>query len=347
MTEYFKIIEAKDGNLIPVCRNTDTNTEISIQSKYNPVREAESFVSQINIPASFFVVLGIGAGFHILKLLQKFPESKILAVELSDNAINFLSGLPSFNEISNNKSIQITSISNLETMLLSLYKPAIHGNLSLISLRQWETVFQNDTEKAKKIINNSIKLLSADFSVQSHFGKIWQKNILSNLSIAEKTKNWEEISKKIQNDVKLKKTAAIIAAGPSLNENISELKQNRHKYFIIATDTAFSSLLKQNIKSDAVISIDGQQVSHEHYLEILPENTLYIFDLCASPSSVRKALKFSKNVLFIQTGHPLSQYASYFEGNQNFLNLEAGSGTVTIAAASFAQKAGFSNKDIK
>ena len=336
---YSKIIKAKDGNLIPLCKNTENGQEFSLHSKYNPVREAELFCSNIDTNFTFFVVLGLAAAFHIEKLLEKVPNAKIFVVECSESAINFLLQLPTVKKINENKRIFISDIENLEKNFLSIYKPALHGNLTIISLRQWENIFQKSAKCAREKLNSTIKLLSADYSVQSHFGKIWQKNILTNLSLAKKSKSVEIVKEEIFPYIK--KTAVIIAAGPSLDEKIHELKKNQEKYFIIATDTAFSALLKQGVESDVVVSIDGQMVSHEHYIGHLQKKSLYVFDLCANSSAVRKTLSKTENVLFVETGHPLAQYASIFSGKQNFLHVETGSGTVTIAAFSLAQKLGF------
>lgn len=337
---YSEITTAKDGNKIPLCKDSSTAQKISLHSKYNPIREAEAFAANIDTNCLFFVILGLAGGYHVKKIIEKCPEAKILAVETSKPSIDFLMGIPVVKELSKNKNIHITDIEHLGEKLLALYKPAIHGNLMLLSLRQWETIFPKEADICRSKINQTIKLLAADYSVQSHFGKIWQKNIISNLSVAEKTKSFQDVKKDIA--LQTHKTAAIIAAGPSLDENIKRLRSNRNAYFIIATDTAFSSLTKQGIQSDAVVSIDGQMISHQHYMEQIPKSTLYVFDLCASSPAVRKVLGTTDNVIFAETGHPLAQYASMFTGKRNFMHLEAGSGTVTIAAANLANTLGFS-----
>lgn len=341
MGDYFysQIIEAKDKSLIPLCKNA-AGQEVSLHSKYNPLREAEGFSANADESCLFFVILGLAGGYHIQKILEKCPKARVLAVETSKNAVDFLSEIPCVRNLAADKRVTFASLEDLEENLLAKYKPALHGNLTILSLRQWENIFQTEAELAREKITKAIKLLASDFSVQSHFGKIWQKNILTNLSLAEKTRGFDDVKKSIL-PLASKKTAAIIAAGPSLNEKIRILKENRENYFIIATDTAFSALTKQKIESDAVISIDGQMVSHQHYMEKISKNTLFVFDLCANSASVRKAVKKSGNVILAETGHPLAQYANFFSGAQNFVHLEAGSGTVTIAAASLAKSLGF------
>lgn len=335
---YSQIIEAKDGNKIPVCRKNTEGPETALHSKYNPLREAEGFAANADSGCLFFVILGLAGGYHIEKVLEKCPKAKILAVEISQSAIDFLSQIPCVKKLLSSKQVLITDVSGIEETLLFSYRPAVHGNLTILPLRQWETVFEEKSREAREKITKTIRLLAADYSVQSHFGKIWQKNILSNLSTAEKAKSFEKIS------TDTKKTAAIIAAGPSLDENIRELRGNRQKYFIIATDTAWSALTKHKIISDAVVSIDGQMVSHQHYMEKIHEDTLFVFDLCANSSAARKVLEKTGNVLFVESGHPLAQYASLYTGRQSFAHIDAGSGTVTIAAANFARALGFPNE---
>lgn len=340
---YSKIIEAKDGNLIPLCTNRNTGQEVSLHSKYNPLREAEGFTANIDSACSFFVILGIGGAYHIQKLLDFIPDSKIIAIERNENDIAFLLQLPLVKKLSEDERIVFATLDNIEQILLKTYKPAVHGNLTLLKLRQWETLFPDQAELIRQKINSSIKLLAQDYSVQSHFGKIWQKNILSNLSLAEKALSPKDLKQYIAEKKLAGKTAAVIAAGPGLEKQIEVLKKQREKYFIIATDTAFSTLLKHKLISDAVISIDGQEVSHTHFMTSLPEDVLYVFDLCASSSAARKIISEARSLLFIETGHPLSQYASLYTGRPSFLHLEAGSGTVTIAAASLAKAMGIQN----
>ena len=214
---YFKIEPAKDGSLIPLCKNSETNAELSLHSKYNPIREAESF-AQNSSESSFFVLLGLAGGYHIDSLLKRFPKSKILVLETDETSITFLTQIPLVKELSLNQRVIFSTLSDISQKLLENYKPALHGNLSILSLRQWENVFAEEATEAREKIRQSIKLLAQDFSVQSHFGKIWHKNILSNLKLAEKAKSFSQIKKLADS----KKKAAIIAAGPSLDKKIQE-----------------------------------------------------------------------------------------------------------------------------
>lgn len=53
--------------------------------------------------------------------------------------------------------------------------------------------------------------------------------------------------------------AILIAAGPSLDNNIEKLKQIKDSVFIMAVDTALNTVLKHDIIPDMTISVDGHK----------------------------------------------------------------------------------------
>lgn len=322
---YTEITFSKSGKQIPL------KDKISFHSKYSPEKEAENFANEFD-SEGFFVIIGLCGGYHIEKLHEKFPSSKIVAVENSDEDISFLSQIECVKNLKKEKNIFIANSENLEKTILENYLPALDGNLFIKPLRAYENAFPDSTEKEIKIIKNALKLVSADFSVQKHFGKIWQHNIIENLSLAEKCADFSDFTKEFDTS----KTAAIIAAGPSLNKTVLELKANRKKYFVISTDTAFGALKKNGITADVVVSVDGQMVSHSHFMFKPEKKTKFVFDLCASPSAIKKLLKNGNEILFCESNHPLASFANHYDGKNHFVHLETGSGTVTIAAVNFA-----------
>ena len=103
---------------------------------------------------------------------------------------------------------------------------------------------------------DELKAISRDYSVQAHFGKIWMRNILLNLS---------SFSANPEIHCDTHRTAAVIAAGPSLDQTAGMLAAKRDSYYIISTDTAYGSLLRRGLTPDAVVSVDGQHISTTHF----------------------------------------------------------------------------------
>ena len=334
MSIYKEIIKAKDDSLIPVFNNNKT-----MHSKYSPLREAESFGEDIKDSTSFIVILGLGGGYHIESFMKRHKDSFIIVIENSVEDINFLNQIPCVKKLSNSKSVKIIDSYSISETLKNFYLPAVYGGINIISNRAW---YESNPDIAENIItqiNQTIKEISRDYSVQCHFGQIWQKNIISNLKICS-TLNSSTFK------IDTAKTAAIIAAGPTLDQSINKLIENRDKYFVIATDTALSVLKKHKIKTDAVISIDGQNISYKHFIAPCDEHTLYVFDLQANYSAVNFVKAHTDNIIFIKSGHPLCNFAEQYCKISNFKSIDSGAGTVTIAAIDFAHKTGFSNFEV-
>ncbi|HAH63698.1 MAG TPA: hypothetical protein DCL73_16555 [Treponema sp.] len=332
-TLYTSVLISKSGLPVPVFSDGHT-----MHSRYDPVREADKTASLMK-DGSFFLVAGIGGAYLIQAVRRLHPESVILAAENSRKDIEFLKRIPSFLDISADKKIIIFPVENTARMLLRYYLPCVYGSLGIVEHQSWAAENVSGIVEFRKQVDEASRIISADFSVQAHFGRIWQRNICMNL------KNY---CPPVDISFPLNKTALIAAAGPSLDSTVSYITGNRDSLYVVATDTAFGSFVKRGIHFDAVVSIDGQEISHNHFMELddTVSGTLFVFDLCANPAAVRAVRKRGCGILFVHTGHPLSQYASQYSerlGNGAFMQLDSGAGTVTIAAADFAAKAGFSN----
>ena len=337
---YSGIEEARNGTKIPVFLSGKT-----MESRYNPERDAQNMCMAVECQARFFLVTGIGSGLFIKLLADKFPDAKIIAIEHSAADISFLMQLDTVKALTNNPNIILSGIENLFENILNNYLPAKYGDLKILEQRPWLTENPEAVSKITETVNRAAGIVSADFSVQAHFGKLWLKNIMENSQLLEKLcqKTKQNDFLKISENT-LSKTAVVAAAGPSLDEFLESLNDRLlSDYFFIATDTAFSSLLKHNIQADFCISIDGQSISYNHFLHKLDScNTIFAFDLCANSSAAKNLYDSGQKLFFFCSGHPLA--AAINNSANHFLpELFSGSGTVTITAVDFAIKLGFKN----
>ena len=341
MKIYKGFEEARNGTTIPVFLSGRT-----MESRYNPQRDAENLLGSITNEGTFnfYVVLGIGSGLFIKLLSEKNPQAVILALELYDEDIDFLLQNDYVKTLSKKDNIIFTSLSNLETNLTQNYLPAKYGNLKIIEQRAWVNENAEHIESINSILKKTLGIISADYSVQAHFGKIWNSNIMNNAFLAEKFCRQNNFS--FTKDI-INKTAVIVAAGPSLDKSISILKNQSevNPYFVISTDTASQTLIQNQIIPQVIISIDGQSVSYNHFIKKTEgcKESLYLFDLCANSSAAKNLLQKGYKVDFFCSGHPLSTAINSVNHNY-FPTLFSGAGTVTITALDLAIQSGF--KDI-
>lgn len=328
---YASFINSKTNVLIPVLKNGKT-----LESRYNPESEAIKKLSLVDIKQNFYVVLGISSGTLLNELVKQNENAKIIALETCEDDFIFLENSPLFSKLKQNKNIIFTTPNALVQTLITHYIPSFYGKLEIIEQQAWCLENTQVYKTIKTLLNKSLEYISKDFSVQSHFGSLWQKNIINNLRLLQ---NYDL---KYERKIDTKKTAVVVAAGPTLDKTINTLKE-QDNLFIIATDTAYSTLLKNNIFCDVVVNIDAQTISTNHFIhQNNDKNTLFVFDLSSNNSICTYLENQGYNVFFTINNHPLSTYINTLSTN-TFHPLFSGSGTVTIAALDLAFLFGFEN----
>ena len=340
---YTDWAESKTGVQLP----RYTNGKVSA-SLYNPEKEADNFANlDVFRTAGFILIAGLGPVLHINALAEKYPHCCIAVVEANGASVDFIVKNP---HVKINKNIEICTAENVHVFLAERYFPPEHGNFCLFPLRTWAEAQPELFAYIKNTVDTALHDIAADISTQAHFGKIWHTNILKNLQL------YTELARDMRIDFSAstfptEKTAFVAGAGPGLESCFDTLRQNRNSYYVIATDTAFPALNAQNIKADAVITIDPQLFSLRHLHTHIEKHTLFICDLCSSPVFARTAFLRGARILFFKSGHPLCTLAELWHhgsaAKKTQANLfpffDSGAGTVASAALNFALKAGFNN----
>ena len=122
-------------------------------------------------------------------------------------------------------------------------------------LPNYDVLFPEEAVNFLKAIRNHAKEELLQYNTKRLFSSVIVKNIISNakyLCNAYKTTQLVEV---IPRDI----PGIVVAAGPSLNKNIRELKKAKGKAFIIAVDTAIKPLLDAGIIPDMFAIVDGKK----------------------------------------------------------------------------------------
>lgn len=343
---YKESVQAKNGSKIPVF-----NSGRAAHSKYNPEREAESFLAEKS-GLLFAVVFGAGAGFHIASLAARNPACKILVVEKSAADLDFLTKeFPTTQALAKNPNVIFCAAEmpgQLESRLKNNYFPAWHGDMEIAALRPWADEAGGLYEDLLARTKEALKDIAADYATQARFGGLWQKNAFCNLRLLKKIQEKNSLDQTNQaaaSEAAALLKAAIICAGPSLDKTVGRLQSAPSEYWTIATDTAYKILRRRNIRIDAVVSIDAQRLSAEHFDAAFCKDTIFVLDAAANPSVARYAHENGAKIFFCNCGHPLLSFASLY-CKRPFARLDAGGGTVAMAALSFAKALGFERAEI-
>lgn len=326
---YAGVRASKTGLPVPTYRDGS-----AAHSLYDPVKEAAQLAR--TYPDDAFVVFaGIAGGYHIREYLASHPGVACAVAESGTVNMEALRTLVDVSDIVSDPRVTLIpdcADESAADVLSRAYVPALHGNFRVIALRSWQDRNEAAFDAFGALARRALDRVSADFSVQSHFGKLWFRNIILNLSACRARSAPIHIGRREG------KRAVIVAAGPGLEKALPALRAERESYAIFSTDTAFGTLTDSNIVPDFFVSVDAQAISSRHVMRPLRPETTVIIDVCGNPDIALEAARRGSPVIFAAGAHPLARYAARWG---HLPLIDASSGTVTLAARQAARALGY------
>jgi len=332
----YKFLDSLSGELIPAFVD-HSGAAHALHSTVDPVREAQRLISTLSkdknslFAEGFVVFLGLGAGFAPLAALNN-GASHVLIIDYDINGIAEL--LCSRDYIALLGDPRCTLLADppsglIENVILELYRPALCGGIRVLPLRARTELDKQNFGLAAAAIQRTIEKISADYSVQAHFGMRWFANIIRNLGAAQRQNRSAPPIRE----------AAICAAGPSLDDQISLLIRQKDQagaqgLFVISADTALPALLHCGLRPDAVVSIDCQHISYYHFMGTNCADIPLFLDIASPPLLAG----LSEHPFFFSGGHPLAAYIT--QEWRPLPLLDTSGGNVTYACLSLAESLG-------
>ena len=271
----FSISDTKNGFKTISAIDAD-GKEIKLHSSYDPIKEAERNISSFDKGrSSIIIVSGIALGYHIQSLEEKYPGIKIIAVEKEKEVL--LKCNEYYPETLSRISV-INSLYDIEPIFSNMDITNFKGIAHYIH----KPSYQLNKEFYDEIANNIKLFISSvitDLLTRFEFEEKWIENIFKNLKHIEHSANVSELFGKFRD-----MPGIIVSAGPSLKNNIEELKKIKERAVIVAVDTSLKILCNHDIEPHFVLTLDAQKHSVKHFSGISPESAVLIADIVSSPS---------------------------------------------------------------
>lgn len=271
--EQIKIVDSKVG--LPTIQVTNEKKSIFLHSKYDPVKEAERFIKQFEDVESYKHILfyGIGFGYHIEKFLEMYPEVSFSIYEPSEEVMYaFLETILLKKSII--QKAQFLEVQSLETDLQIFLKnvlATIDGNVLIVTLPSYENGFKEECtkfyEQFKELTRNHHSNVLTDFSYE----KRWVINSMLNFKYILDTPNiLHDVDKEKFKD----KPAIMVAAGPSLSEEVENLRYiKEHKLaYIFSLGSAINALIEYDIYPDAICTYDPTEKNKLVFEKLVQKN---------------------------------------------------------------------------
>ena len=202
-------------------------------------------------------LFGIGNGDYLKAIIENTEENvNVVIYEPSINIFRRLLNEIDLSDIIENRPIafiieginesEFRPVMNkvLATQNMSFLKEEIHPNYR-------EFYAEKILEKVR-ILDEKITAIKLSYNVGKRFQKNIAQNVFSNMKYVCEGYNTKQMAAVFPADG----TAILVAAGPSLNKNIQEIKKAKNKAFILAVDTVLKPLLNHGIVPDAFVTID-------------------------------------------------------------------------------------------
>lgn len=278
------------------------NESYFIHSKFNPEAEAQKLVQKSNLEADHIVVLGLGCGYHLEKIMaKKNQNARVLLVEPELEIVKHAVKTLSWQEIFPRQDFFYcfgTDLNLLATTMESFIDVAAFEKLEIIELPAEVRFHAGFFDAAKKTMDNEIKSLLYDFKTRLAEESMVPKNILKNIGGILKTRPIKFLKNKFAG-----KPGFIVSAGPSLDKNILHLKKINHRAVIICVDTALKPLLKKGIHPHFTVTADP---SYKNYLHLQgTEQEINYFLVSDTGISTRVYEDFNQHIFSVSLGKPI------------------------------------------
>ena len=233
---------------------TKDNKKLFFHSKYSPIREAETIVESFDDidKNSSIIFYGTGLGYHIQLILEKYKDIKYYIYEpIPELLYAFLSNV-------NLKELKINRLMGISTKFdgnsINKFIDRNREKMNIVALpshkQNFPEEYQNFNETMIKVMKSKRSSIVTNYSFQ----KRWIINSMKNFKEVLSTPNII-----LEKGGKFKdKTAILVAAGPSLNDEIQNLryiKENGLAY-IFSVGSAINTLIHNDIYPDAACTYD-------------------------------------------------------------------------------------------
>ncbi|MFT9819927.1 motility associated factor glycosyltransferase family protein [Lysinibacillus sp. NPDC056185] len=270
--EAILIEVAKNGNETLIIK--EERNHYYVHSKYNPLKEAESFIqkySELN-KYEHILFIGTGLGYHIKLILDANPTIKFSVFE--PNAAVLSVFLERFELKKYKKRIveiftSIDEIYNKQVFFKYYSEYAID-----ISLPITKQLYNDQIREFHKELGQVMENKKEYMRVNSQLQQRWSINSIINFPKLLQTPNLliDLDKEKLKN-----KPVIIVAAGPSLAQDLKYIQQIKEegRAYIFAVGSAINALIAKDIYPDAFFSVDPNY-ENQFVAEKLKEKNLDI-----------------------------------------------------------------------
>ena len=252
--------EALNGEQILKVRKDNRNLYLAgRRDPYMPAVNQIGLLGKI-VPNSPILIVGMGNLHYLEEILDKTHDSVVILIYEPVFSI-FYKQLEMIDIESVFKKRLIALIvegineEELKSFMSSMLKADKIPLMKSFTLPNYEEIALEKVHNFYKTMKEVVSDYRTNVYTKISFNKVVADNFYHNVNYIRTGYKAGQLYAALPKDI----PAIVVAAGPSLNKNIKELKRAKNKAFIIAVDTAIKPLLKEGIVPDMYAMLDGKK----------------------------------------------------------------------------------------
>lgn len=253
--QYYELVQTKIQS--PTLKVNDRDRSYYLHSRYNPLREAESFVREnYDETISTYIIYGMGFLYHIEALLKKARKAQIIVFESNIYVLKSAAENIDLYRVLKADRVKVVFEDDIKGFSSKFKKALEMDNKKLIIHVPSLSAMPDDLLEIKYLLE---EYKMKQRSILKHIDEL-DYNFEDNLSNYDD--NIDMLFDRFNNI-----PIIIVSAGPSLEKNIKFLKAAKDKAIVLATSRTVKSLLKAEVSPDIIIVTDAQPFVYNSHLK--------------------------------------------------------------------------------
>ena len=280
---------------------------------------------------AIFFIAGIGNPVYAKILLEEHRQTKFNIVIYEPSKEIFFKVLESIDitDLLQKDAKCIFVIDGLtgvkvENVIQKMISVEVMDHIKTFILPNYEMIFAKEMLLFAKTIREKCESCATYINTRTNFSNVFAQNLFANAPYILDGYKTKQLIEVIPRDI----PAIIVAAGPSLNKNIKELKRAKGKAFIIAVDTAIKPLASEKIIPDMFAIVDGRKP-----LELINTEDAKKIPLLTSISAANSVLSFHTGKKFFYNEGYVYINSMFYRNGESFETVACGGSVATSAFA--------------
>lgn len=291
-----------------------------LSPRRDPIREAERIIDAC-FPAApdLAVFLHFGLGYELEAFFRRFPDTSVILLE--PDIPLFLTALSArdYRELFRHEKL-VLLLDTPASSLAAFLNDRGNDSVELYSIRSIARLHPEYLEALKEWMHRFHSRRDINRNTLRRFGRVWVRNLLSNLQILAEAAPLGEIEGILKG-----LPCLVLAAGPSLDALSEHIHELQKRMVLIAVDTSAAWCSEKGIQPDFLVVVDPQYWNTRH-LDPVDREQVLVSESSTHPAVFRR---ISGPRFFCSSLFPLG---SFFEKDLGIYGKLGAGGSVSTSA---------------